>query len=86
MRLVKKEERYEAPDYHQGVPPQNWGETELNRSGTCMVLTATDNDRRHLALCHDEYHGKLALIWPLPIRRYWFTTTYRKKITIFLNK
>ncbi|GFU70282.1 uncharacterized protein TNCV_904241 [Trichonephila clavipes] len=53
VRLVEGEER--GPDHPQGVIPQNWSETELNRSVTCMVLKATANDRRHL--CHDEFHG-----------------------------
>ncbi|GFW45380.1 uncharacterized protein TNCV_4734871 [Trichonephila clavipes] len=57
VRLVEEEERWEAPDHPQGVLPQNWGESELNRSVTCMVLKATANDRRHLALCHDEFRG-----------------------------
>ncbi|GFY03382.1 hypothetical protein TNCV_1173401 [Trichonephila clavipes] len=35
----------------------NWGETELNRSVTCMVLKATANDTRHLAFFHDEIRG-----------------------------
>ncbi|GFV38930.1 hypothetical protein TNCV_964971 [Trichonephila clavipes] len=39
------------------VPPQNWGETELNRSVTCMVLKAMTNDSRHSALCHDAFRG-----------------------------
>ncbi|GFV63579.1 hypothetical protein TNCV_4883221 [Trichonephila clavipes] len=39
------------------VLPVNRGGIELNRSVTCMVLKATANDRRHLALCHDEFHG-----------------------------
>ncbi|GFX55171.1 uncharacterized protein TNCV_1156321 [Trichonephila clavipes] len=51
VRLVEVEERWEAPDHSQKVLPQNWGETELNRSVTSMVLKATANDRRHLALC-----------------------------------
>ncbi|GFW98878.1 hypothetical protein TNCV_4655051 [Trichonephila clavipes] len=34
------EERWEAPDHPQGILPRNWGETELNRSVTCMVLKA----------------------------------------------
>ncbi|GFV87524.1 uncharacterized protein TNCV_3281621 [Trichonephila clavipes] len=50
VRLMEGEERWEALDYPQGVLPQNWGGTELNRSITCMVLKATANDRRHLAL------------------------------------
>ncbi|GFS90808.1 transposable element Tcb1 transposase [Trichonephila clavipes] len=63
VRLVEGEEIWEAPDHPQGVLSQNWGETELNRSVTCMVLKATANDRRHIALCHDEFRG------PLPIRK-----------------
>ncbi|GFX67962.1 uncharacterized protein TNCV_2288242 [Trichonephila clavipes] len=57
VRLVEGEERWETPDIHQGLLPQNWGETEQNRSVTCMVLKASANDRRHLALCHDEFRG-----------------------------
>ncbi|GFW99569.1 uncharacterized protein TNCV_3418021 [Trichonephila clavipes] len=56
---------WKAPDHPQSVLPQNWGETELNRSATCMVLKATANDRCHLALYHDEFRG------PLPIRWHW---------------
>ncbi|GFX63869.1 uncharacterized protein TNCV_4345841 [Trichonephila clavipes] len=54
-RLVEGEDMWEAPDYLQGVLPQNWSETELNRSVICIVLKATVNDMRHLALCHDEF-------------------------------
>ncbi|GFS64810.1 uncharacterized protein TNCV_2000401 [Trichonephila clavipes] len=50
VRLVEEEEMWEAPDHPQGVLPQN-------RSATCMLLKATANDRRHLALCHDEIRG-----------------------------
>ncbi|GFU75018.1 uncharacterized protein TNCV_3752691 [Trichonephila clavipes] len=57
MWFVEGEERWVAPDHPQGVLPLNWGETELNRSVTCMVVKATANDRRHLALCHDEFRG-----------------------------
>ncbi|GFU86884.1 hypothetical protein TNCV_81 [Trichonephila clavipes] len=46
-----------GPNPPQGVLPQNWGETDLNHSVTCMVLKATVNDRGHLALCHDEFRG-----------------------------
>ncbi|GFX33742.1 hypothetical protein TNCV_3961511 [Trichonephila clavipes] len=28
-----------------------------NRTVTCMVFKSTDNDRRHLALSHDEIRG-----------------------------
>ncbi|GFV22916.1 uncharacterized protein TNCV_2623691 [Trichonephila clavipes] len=57
VRLVEGKKRLEAIDPILGVLPQNWDETELNRSVTCMVLKATANDRRHLALCHDEFRG-----------------------------
>ncbi|GFS79318.1 uncharacterized protein TNCV_4409681 [Trichonephila clavipes] len=57
VRLVEGEERWEAPDHPEGVIPLNWGETELNRSVPCMVLKATANDRRHLALSHEEFRG-----------------------------
>ncbi|GFW84529.1 uncharacterized protein TNCV_457101 [Trichonephila clavipes] len=57
VRLVEGEERWEASDHLQDVLPQNWSESELTSSVTCMVLKATDNDRRHLALCHDEFRG-----------------------------
>ncbi|GFU73589.1 uncharacterized protein TNCV_3360291 [Trichonephila clavipes] len=57
VRLVEGEERWEVPDHPQSVLPQNWGETELNHSVTCMVLKATANDRHHLALCQDEFRG-----------------------------
>ncbi|GFV83845.1 uncharacterized protein TNCV_387531 [Trichonephila clavipes] len=57
VKLVEAEERWEDPDNPQGVLPENWVETELNHSVTCMVLKATANDRRHLAFCHDEFHG-----------------------------
>ncbi|GFX42616.1 uncharacterized protein TNCV_261511 [Trichonephila clavipes] len=50
VRLVKEEERWKAPD-------QNWGETELNRSVTCMVLKATAIDRRHLAFAVRNFMG-----------------------------
>ncbi|GFX48075.1 uncharacterized protein TNCV_4114101 [Trichonephila clavipes] len=57
VRLVEVEERWEAPDYLKVVLPQKWGETKLNRSVTCKVFKATANDRRHLALFHDEFRG-----------------------------
>ncbi|GFT00672.1 uncharacterized protein TNCV_3113901 [Trichonephila clavipes] len=43
VRLVEGEERW-GPDHSRGVLPQNWGETELNRSVTCMVLKDTANE------------------------------------------
>ncbi|GFW62298.1 uncharacterized protein TNCV_913101 [Trichonephila clavipes] len=48
-RLAEGEEWWEAPDH-----PQDWGETQLDHSVTCMMLKATANDRRH---CHDEFRG-----------------------------
>ncbi|GFW40247.1 uncharacterized protein TNCV_1696551 [Trichonephila clavipes] len=43
--LVEEEERCEAPGHPQGFLPLNWGETEQNRTVTCMVLKAKANDR-----------------------------------------
>ncbi|GFT95867.1 uncharacterized protein TNCV_312121 [Trichonephila clavipes] len=63
VKLVEREERWESSDHSQGVRPQNWGETEINPSVTCMVLKTTANDRRHLALCHDEFRGSLPIMW-----------------------
>ncbi|GFV79984.1 uncharacterized protein TNCV_1217521 [Trichonephila clavipes] len=56
VRLVEGEERWKTPDHPQGSP-QNWGETEMHRSATCMMFKATANDRHHLALCYDEFRG-----------------------------
>ncbi|GFU78968.1 uncharacterized protein TNCV_308091 [Trichonephila clavipes] len=56
--LVEGEERWETSDHHQSVLPLNWGGTEPNRTVTCMVLKATASDRRHTALCHEEFR------WP----------------------
>ncbi|GFU40381.1 uncharacterized protein TNCV_4255591 [Trichonephila clavipes] len=55
VRLVELEEKWKAPDHPQVVIPQKWAGTEVKRSVTCMVLKATANDRRHLAICHDEF-------------------------------
>ncbi|GFV36854.1 uncharacterized protein TNCV_3123951 [Trichonephila clavipes] len=54
--LVEGEERG-SPLTTSRCPPSNWGEIELNNSVTCVVLKATENDRLHLALCHDEFRG-----------------------------
>ncbi|GFV32385.1 uncharacterized protein TNCV_1676711 [Trichonephila clavipes] len=56
VRLVEGEERWEASDHPQIVLPLNWGGTEPNRTDTCMMLKATAYNRRHLALCYDEFH------------------------------
>ncbi|GFX22991.1 uncharacterized protein TNCV_2086991 [Trichonephila clavipes] len=57
VRLVEGKEMREAPDLPQVVHPQNCDENELNRFVINMMLKATANDRRHLALCHDESRG-----------------------------
>ncbi|GFV30349.1 uncharacterized protein TNCV_98241 [Trichonephila clavipes] len=46
VRLVEGDERWEALTLPQGVLPQNFGGTELNRTVTCMVIKAKANDRR----------------------------------------
>ncbi|GFT61807.1 uncharacterized protein TNCV_3862321 [Trichonephila clavipes] len=46
-----------GPGPPPGVLPQNWGGNKPNRTVTCMVLKATVYNRRHLALCHDEFRG-----------------------------
>ncbi|GFX41762.1 uncharacterized protein TNCV_388751 [Trichonephila clavipes] len=57
-RLEEGEERCKVPDHPQGVLPQNWGETEQNRTVTCMVLKDKANDlRKILALRRDEFRG-----------------------------
>ncbi|GFV91984.1 uncharacterized protein TNCV_1894201 [Trichonephila clavipes] len=56
VKLVEEEERCEAPTTPR-VFSQNWGEAELNRFVTRMVLKATANDMHPLALCHDEFRG-----------------------------
>ncbi|GFU41627.1 uncharacterized protein TNCV_2793171 [Trichonephila clavipes] len=53
VRLVEGKVMWEAPDHPQRVLLQNFAKTELNRSITCIVLKAKDNDRRYLALCND---------------------------------
>ncbi|GFY11894.1 uncharacterized protein TNCV_4973941 [Trichonephila clavipes] len=57
VRLVEGEERWDASDHPQSVLPLNWGETEPKRTVTCKAPKATANDRRHLALYHDEFRG-----------------------------
>ncbi|GFX93401.1 uncharacterized protein TNCV_152071 [Trichonephila clavipes] len=50
VRLVKGKKRWEASHHPQGVLPLNWGETELNRTVTCMVLKAKQVSLSHLPL------------------------------------
>ncbi|GFU41373.1 hypothetical protein TNCV_3011861 [Trichonephila clavipes] len=58
VRLVKAEERWEAPDHHQDVFPQNCSRTDQNHAVTCMLLKAKTNNRReNLALGRDEFCG-----------------------------
>ncbi|GFT15553.1 integrase catalytic domain-containing protein, partial [Trichonephila clavipes] len=45
-----------------GVLPQNWGRIDPNRSVIRLVLKATANDRRLLALCHDEFRGPRSVL------------------------
>ncbi|GFW87355.1 uncharacterized protein TNCV_1267281 [Trichonephila clavipes] len=56
MRLIGVEERWETLD-PSGVLPQICGGNEPNHPVTCMVLKATANERRHLALCYVEFRG-----------------------------
>ncbi|GFY09154.1 uncharacterized protein TNCV_4663451 [Trichonephila clavipes] len=65
VRLVEEEERWEAPDHPQGVLPQNSGETELNRSVTCMTLKATITTGVTYSFALMNFVG--LVIWPLPI-------------------
>ncbi|GFV72646.1 uncharacterized protein TNCV_411651 [Trichonephila clavipes] len=58
VRLVQREEKWEAPDHPQGVLLQNWGGTEQNHIVTCMVLKAKANDwRKNLFLNRDAFRG-----------------------------
>ncbi|GFW80669.1 transposable element Tcb2 transposase [Trichonephila clavipes] len=52
-----KGERGESPLTTPRCPPSKLGWKRAKLYCTCMVLKATDNDRCHLALCHDEFHG-----------------------------
>ncbi|GFS90627.1 uncharacterized protein TNCV_4098161 [Trichonephila clavipes] len=46
VRLMKGEDRWQAPDHPQGVLPQNWVENKPHSTVTVMVLKATVNGRR----------------------------------------
>ncbi|GFX02503.1 uncharacterized protein TNCV_727571 [Trichonephila clavipes] len=46
VRIMEREERWEAHGHCKGFLPLNWGETEKNRTVPCMVLKAKANDRR----------------------------------------
>ncbi|GFY26683.1 uncharacterized protein TNCV_2880111 [Trichonephila clavipes] len=62
VRFEEREKRWEAPDHPQGVLPQNWGGIKKNRTVTCMVLKAEDNDRpKNLAFSHDTFRGLMVL-------------------------
>ncbi|GFW46133.1 hypothetical protein TNCV_4210121 [Trichonephila clavipes] len=59
LTLVDGEERRDTPDHLQGVLPQNLGGTEPKRIVICIVLKATDNDRRTSnSFWHDKFHGR----------------------------
>ncbi|GFW71224.1 transposable element Tcb2 transposase [Trichonephila clavipes] len=47
----------EGPDRPQGVIHQNWDGNGPNRAVTYLMPNATANERRYLALCHDEFRG-----------------------------
>ncbi|GFU75639.1 hypothetical protein TNCV_2863531 [Trichonephila clavipes] len=54
VREVGGRGRGGRPMTPQGAFPQNWGETEQNRTVTCMVLKAKANDRlKNLTLSRD---------------------------------
>ncbi|GFV40213.1 uncharacterized protein TNCV_3823131 [Trichonephila clavipes] len=58
MRMVKRKERWDAPDHRQGILPQNWAGTEQNRTVTYMVLESKANDRRkNVVICGDEFRS-----------------------------
>ncbi|GFS57331.1 hypothetical protein TNCV_492011 [Trichonephila clavipes] len=50
VRLVEREERWEAHDHLERFLFQNWGRTEPNHIVIYMMLKATDNDRRTTSL------------------------------------
>ncbi|GFW01847.1 uncharacterized protein TNCV_60991 [Trichonephila clavipes] len=58
MRLVEREERWEAPDHPKGGLPQNWGGIKQNYTVACIVLKDKANDKR-INLIHscDEFRG-----------------------------
>ncbi|GFV30895.1 uncharacterized protein TNCV_4013291 [Trichonephila clavipes] len=61
-RFLRREERWEALTT-PCVLSQNWRGNEPKR--TCIVLKATANERRHLALCHDEFRGPRFYLVPM---------------------
>ncbi|GFT85143.1 putative RNA-directed DNA polymerase from transposon BS [Trichonephila clavipes] len=60
MRLMEGERDGSPLTTPRGVHPQNWGETEQNRTITCMVLKAKANDRRK-DLAHHRVDTYIAL-------------------------
>ncbi|GFT33252.1 uncharacterized protein TNCV_4767361 [Trichonephila clavipes] len=55
LRAASPIVRLVAPDHPLDVLPQNLGETDLNRSVSCMVLKATANNRRQLTFSHVKF-------------------------------
>ncbi|GFV12303.1 hypothetical protein TNCV_1537981 [Trichonephila clavipes] len=51
VRLVKGEERWEAPDHPQRVLPHNWSGMKPNNTITCLVLKAKTTIGVKLATC-----------------------------------
>ncbi|GFY20823.1 uncharacterized protein TNCV_1120571 [Trichonephila clavipes] len=55
--FVEEVERWEAPDHPQVFSLKIGVETRQIVLSLVWCSKATDNDRRHLALCHEEFHG-----------------------------
>ncbi|GFU92876.1 transposable element Tcb1 transposase [Trichonephila clavipes] len=82
VRLVEREERWEAPGHPQGFLPLNWGATKLNRTVTCMVLKAKANDRpKNLALSRNEFHGPRSDF----VRQVALVTTTTNSYTLYIT-
>ncbi|GFV70942.1 uncharacterized protein TNCV_4164891 [Trichonephila clavipes] len=77
VRLVGGEERWVAPDHPQGVLPQNWGETKLNRSVTRVGLKVTAN-RCHFAMINSMgldpvFTDRMALVTSTTTLLWWMS-------------
>ncbi|GFX94935.1 hypothetical protein TNCV_3045671 [Trichonephila clavipes] len=55
MRLMERKERWEALTRSPGVLLQNWVRNRPKNTVPCMVLKVKYNNKRHLALCIDEF-------------------------------
>ncbi|GFU02425.1 transposable element Tc1 transposase [Trichonephila clavipes] len=56
VRLVEEKERWEAPG-HPRCPPLKLGFKRTKSYSHLYGAQSYCNDRRHLALCHDEFRG-----------------------------